>query len=278
MDKYYNILQINNNCSKDELRKQYLHLSKLYHPDKNNGDDSKMKELVEAYNYLQNSIKEEAITDINIVSIITLQDVCLGKSIHETFTRIVKCDTCNEFICEVCDGKKYILKNIAISFLNLQQQVVCEGCNGIGFQKCKCNKKEIINIIFNIPKGVFENTELQLNERGHYIGNNNYTKVKAIIKIQDDSLFTRLNNNLITTLNISLVESLCGFQKEIVHPSGEIIVINTNKITCNNEEIVKAGKGMPFFNNDRTGDLIIKINVVLIDLNEYQKNIIKSIL
>lgn len=49
---YYDVLGVNKNASQDEIKKAYRELSKKYHPDKNDGDDTKFKEINEAYSTL----------------------------------------------------------------------------------------------------------------------------------------------------------------------------------------------------------------------------------
>ncbi len=49
---YYEILELNTQCSKEQIKKKYYELSKKYHPDKNNGDDEKFKLINEAYETL----------------------------------------------------------------------------------------------------------------------------------------------------------------------------------------------------------------------------------
>ena len=45
MNDYYKILNISTNASESEIKKQYRKMSLQYHPDKNNGDDEKFKEI-----------------------------------------------------------------------------------------------------------------------------------------------------------------------------------------------------------------------------------------
>lgn len=46
---YYDVLGVKKNATQEEIKKAYRELCKKYHPDKNNGDDTKIKEINEAY-------------------------------------------------------------------------------------------------------------------------------------------------------------------------------------------------------------------------------------
>ena len=56
---YYDILGVNKNATQDDIKKAYRNLSKKYHPDKTGGDDSKFKEINEAYDTLGNEDKRK---------------------------------------------------------------------------------------------------------------------------------------------------------------------------------------------------------------------------
>ena len=56
---YYDILGVNKNASQDDIKKAYRNLSKKYHPDRNGGDDSKFKEINEAYDTLGDESKRK---------------------------------------------------------------------------------------------------------------------------------------------------------------------------------------------------------------------------
>jgi curved DNA-binding protein len=55
----YDILGVNKNSSSEEIKKSYKKLAKKYHPDVNNGDDTKFKEINEAYDILKDPQKKE---------------------------------------------------------------------------------------------------------------------------------------------------------------------------------------------------------------------------
>ena len=54
---YYDVLGVDKNASQDDIKKAYRNLSKKYHPDKTGGDDSKFKEINEAYDTLGDEAK-----------------------------------------------------------------------------------------------------------------------------------------------------------------------------------------------------------------------------
>ena len=56
---YYEILEIDENCTKEEIKKKFHLLCLRYHPDKNNGEDSQFKKINEAYGVLYDDEKRK---------------------------------------------------------------------------------------------------------------------------------------------------------------------------------------------------------------------------
>ena len=59
MKDYYSILGVSKNATEDEIKKAYRKGALMYHPDKTNGDDTKFKELSDAYSILSDSQKKQ---------------------------------------------------------------------------------------------------------------------------------------------------------------------------------------------------------------------------
>lgn len=57
MKDYYSTLGVDSKASQDDIKKAFRKLSMKYHPDKNGGDDTKFKEINEAYSVLSDDEK-----------------------------------------------------------------------------------------------------------------------------------------------------------------------------------------------------------------------------
>lgn len=55
---YYELLGIDKNASKDEIKKAYRKLSLQYHPDRPTGNSDKFKQIGEAYEILSDTEKK----------------------------------------------------------------------------------------------------------------------------------------------------------------------------------------------------------------------------
>ena len=169
---------------------------------------------------------------------ISLEEMCTGVIKKYNIKRKVV-DKSKIRICDICNGTGVEVKisRLGVGIIS-QQQTTCSTCKGNGsFAPDDAYDLKIENIEIDIYKGCPEGTLFtysgMVNEEpgkltGDLIFNVKYKKHK-FFKILKNSI------DLVCDLNINLLESLIGFNRIIEHPSGEHIVIGS-------ERIIKPGK------------------------------------
>ena len=146
----------------------------------------------------------------------------------------------------------------------------------------KRREKEVIYL--DIPIGIDNNEIITLKEKGDII-NDIKSDVKVTIKVTNDTNFERKGMDLIYEKEISLKESLIGFNFFIKHLSGKDYTINNNtgRVVTNAHVNVIKNMGMRRVKNKSeppiTGDMIIKFKVMYPEvITPEQRKIISEIL
>ena len=112
---YYDLLEISSEATKEEIKKQYHSLSKKYHPDKNNGEDTQFKKIKEAFDVLYDD-EERKKYDIQLLfgdiqfteediilldryynKLINSNEFKLMKLLYDSIPKNVKTDIWNKF-------------------------------------------------------------------------------------------------------------------------------------------------------------------------------------
>ncbi len=211
----------------------------------------------------------------------TLRDVYLGSKRSENIERNIFCTNCEATGCQdkqvhnctTCNGRgvQVMIHQIAPGMVQQSTRpcTICKG-DGVDITQEKClvckgakKKKETLKIDFEIKKGTINGQQMIIHGKGHQLGSSNtYGDIVFIVKVSSDSLFTRKDNDLHRTVDISLRKALLGFNMSLEHLDGKTIVIQSDKII--NPFSVKKIPRMGFVdsNNGIVGDYYIKFNVV----------------
>lgn len=241
-------------------------------------------------NHRQNS----NIPDVVFVYNITLEDIYNGKKLDIKYKRNDLCEGCNgsgsstgkTYKCDGCNGKgiNVTVRQLGPGMLQ-QMQKQCNKCNGSGEcskynDKCKkCNgvKTNIAfnNLSYNMEKGFPSNSNIIINEKGN-IDPKTKRRSKLIINfiIEKHKQFTRDKNDLLMKMNITLAEALCGVKKSIPYFNNTTCIFdNPLEIPIKNcDKCILRNKGMPIFQSNSFGDLVIEITVDYPAYDNIKKN------
>ena len=283
MKNYYEILNVKQDATIDEIKKSFRKMSMKYHPDKNNGDDTKFKEINEAYEVLGDN-DERKMYD-------------LKRNAGRTPFMSANINGMPEMPNGVDDMFKMFFNTNNPSFRNANVQIFRNGVpvnmnrpvpiikkifitieqsyNGYKYPldverwiiEGDVKKTEKETIYVDIPQGADNNEIIILKNHGNVISDNNKGDIKIFINVTNDTIFKRDGLDFIVNKNISLKEALCGFTFELEHLNKKKFKINNDKgnvITPNFKKIV-PNLGMKRQNH--TGNLVIIFSV------EFPKNL-----
>jgi len=276
---YYEILEINEDATQEDIKKSYRKLSLLHHPDKNgNSIDSinKIQDINEAYEILSNPEKKMMYDNNNnelnemlfsqnmpmdfqniFNSIFQMND--LGSDMH-TFR--IFCNGNGAPMMHSIIRPPSIIKTIVIPFdkVLMNLKIPVEINRFIQEQNQRIQETETIYV--DIPKGIDDGEIIIIREKGNVI-NNFKGDVKIFIKIENNTEIKRVGLDLIYEKTISLKEALCGFSFELKHLNGKIYTI-TNSSTVGHvirQNYQKMIPNMGLERDGHVGNLVIVFNI-----------------
>ncbi|KAI3945450.1 hypothetical protein MKW92_034240 [Papaver armeniacum] len=156
-------------------------------------------------------------------------------------------------------------------FQQMTEQV-CEQCPNVKYER------EGYFITVDIEKGMQDGQEVSFYEDGEPIIDGEAGDLKFKIRTAPHDIFKREGNDLHTTVSITLVQALVGFEKNIKHLDDHLVEIGSKKITKPKEVRKFKGEGMPLHISSKKGDLYVTFEVVFpSSLTEDQKTKIKEV-
>ena len=140
-------------------------------------------------------------------------------------------------------------------------------------------KLENETLYIPIMKGIDDKEMIILREKGNVLKNDLRGDVKIIISIQNTTEFKRDGLNLYIDKEITLKESLCGFNFIINHISGKQLRFNSESGTPMKDGLIKAIPGFGLERENNKGNLCIKFTVKYPEkISPEQINSLKEIL
>jgi curved DNA-binding protein len=246
----YDILGVKESATPDEIKKAYRSLARKYHPDKNNGDDTKFKEISNAYDILSDKKKKEE----------------YDNKLHPKFTHNFSSWT-NGFTNGFTDNNgwhwDWNVQKTPPRDLTMNLDINVEyGLTGV-------KKKIRVNndiLLVTIPVGVKNGQVLKLQGKGQkgYDANGNEKWGDLLITIHivnEDKLFLDDDGTLETMCVIDWLDAIIGSQT-VINLCGEEVRIPIPRFTQNGGFVYVNDKGYPEFKNiDKRGRL--KVNFLV---------------
>lgn len=216
--------------------------------------------------------EEPRTPNVEIPLRVSLRQLYLGEVLDVKYSRQVLCvDHANcQRNCPDCQGPgvKVKVQQLAPGFVQ-QFQMRDDNCVARGKcwkSPCKaCPKgmteEEEIQLTVDVHAGMHDGEKIKFDQVvdeavGHLAGDLIFT-----IKLIPDPIFRRDGDILHTSLTISLLDSLVGFQRTIKHLDGHEVIVRKTDVTYCSEVYVIPGEGMPKRDGKGKGDLLVTLNI-----------------
>ncbi|XP_076866531.1 dnaJ homolog subfamily A member 1 [Brachyhypopomus gauderio] len=220
---------------------------------------------------------------------VSLEDLYNGATRKLSVQKNVICGRCEgrggrKGAVEVCpscrgSGVQVRLHQLALGMVQ-QISTICGGCQGQGQRlhprdRCKaCSGRKILRqkkiLEVHIDKGMKDGQKIVFHGEGDQEPGLEPGDIIIVLDQREHSVFTRQTGDLYMTMDLQLVESLCGFQKPIKTLDGRTLLI-----TSHPGELIRPGdkkcvlnEGMPTYRRPfEKGRLIVLFSVVFPEAN-----------
>ncbi len=226
--------------------------------------------------------------DLQIAIDISLEEAAQGLEKIITVPRYETCSSCSgsgaragtkRNSCPQCKGSgRTVVSN---GFFQLAQtcsrcggegsviQSPCPDCRGEG--RVKITKK----IKVKIPAGVDTGSQLRVRQEGE-AGINSRGDLYVVIEVRPHNIFERHNNDIATSVNISLAKAVLGGEVEVPALDGRLTMKIPAGTQCGKTFRLK-GKGMPDLHSRDIGDELVRVNIEIpVKLSSQQRQLMEE--
>jgi len=268
---YYETLEISKDATPSEIKKSYRKLVKEHHPDKTGGDDSKFKQISEAYETLSDPVKKEQ-----------YDNKSRGYSQFNDFQKYQ--DTSSPF--------QQAFHGFGGDFADMFNQSFGGEAKGydirvsmvITIEESYEGVRKYIDVgtggfNINIPRGIINGTRLKVPGRGaNHPVNSSAPPGDIILTVNvlpDPDLIVN-GSDIYIDLNLSWIDLLLGGEFD-VHTKINSIKIKVPQGSHDSKLLRVVGKGMPIYNTEGFGNLMVKLRTLPISLSETEIELLKKI-
>ena len=258
-NEYYKVLGLAKNASEKEIKIAFRKLARKYHPDVNQNDDelkNKFLKINEAYEVLSDKKTRRDYDEFG------------EKWKHAEQLRSMRTGFNNSASFDMHDlfsGMRNHNINDIFSF-NSNRQKLKQKCDiFVSIEEIYAGTKKMINlsdstktsknIEVTIPKGVREGQKLKLKIK-------NDIQIIVTVRIKKNKQFMINGENLIKTIRLPYIDMILGTEIKIDSYKGSFM-LTIPKLTQNDQIFRIPNKGLPFYKENRHGNLLIKVTAEL---------------
>ena len=232
--------------------------------------------------------------DIGVRITISFEEAAFGIKRDISYARVQKCPDCSGSgaaagssaeTCPDCGGSGQRRVTQRLGGMAFQSTVTCEKCKGSGkiiknpCGNCRGTGYVRINrkLSVSIPAGIDDGERIALRGEGNEGRNGGPAgDLILIVSVRPHAFFERDGYNIYCEIPISIVDATLGAEIEVPTLEGKQ-KYDIPEGTQPGTSFTLKGKGIPYVNSSRRGDLVFSVNVeVPKNLSEKQKDAMRA--
>lgn len=250
MEDYYKILGVERSASQEEIKKAYKSAAMKHHPDRG-GDETQFKLVTEAYNTLSSKHKKteyDQLYQFTQFGINNEPGMFFWSTGHPNinFRHFRKNKDLN-ISCRISLLDSFTGKDVHVNF--------------------KLTNGNTHDVTITVPPGIKHGDTIR------YVGLGDDAipdvprgNLHVSIIVEKHKLFSREQNDLVTTINITPIESMIGVEKTITHLNGQTKNIKIKPGVETGTEYALANEGFCDVNTKQVGRFVCRIHIKPIDV------------
>lgn len=251
---YYKVLGVDKNASQTEIKQAFRKLAMRYHPDKG-GDESKFKEINEAYDTLGDPSKRANYDNPSPQFHGGSFKDHFGADYQDIFSQMFGGGASPFGFRARQPQNQHVQASVIIELEDVLYGKTIDA--EIGFRN---GSKKLVSI--NIPKGIQNGAQIR------YPGMGDHSEPRlppgdlfVKVKVNKHHQFERSDSNLITQHTISAYDAMLGTDIHVSTLDRKTLTVVIRPGTQPGTILSCKGEGLPDPNNGQKGNLLVKINV-----------------
>lgn len=281
---YYEILGVSKTASPDEIKKAFRRSAVKHHPDKQGGDETKFKEVNEAYEILKDQDKRQRYDQFGHAGVgsdpggnpfgggnpFSGFDFS-GQNVNFDFNNVDLGDLFGSFFGGFQQGPRRgrdFQTQVAISF----DEAVFGVEKELNLTSASGGKK----VKVKIPSGVDDGASIRLNGHGEQVQGGISGDLYVRIRVRPHKKFTREGTIILSDEHISMVEAALGTEIDVETIDGTIRM-KVPAGTQGGADFKLSGHGAPPVGGEKRGPHIVNIIVdIPTKLSKKQKELLQE--
>ena len=252
---YYATLGVQRNATETDIKQAYRKLAMANHPDRTGGDDTKFKQINEAYSILKDPMSRQQYDNPQPTH---------NQQHHQQ--RHPFEDMFNQFNFHQQNRRQQRNRDVIIEHTLTFEEVFSGKSINLQY-RLQSGRIETLDAI--VPPGVKHNDSVRFGG----MGDDSFPQIQRgnlvlNIKVQPHAKWNRDGDNIITKHAVSVFDLILGTSIKVLTPSGKNFSLTVPKGSKSGTVFSITGQGIPNVNTRQAGNAHIKVEAIIPNIQD----------